>query len=94
MTTTKPMSNDTLAGFAGFGRAVMDWLVSIPEWWGDETIDRDILPLAEQHGLAQRVPYDPATHGDEIDAGEGDPIWFVDKNTWPTLPPAQGDKNA
>lgn len=63
------------AALAGFGRDVIDWIIA-NEFWNDYSGD-DFMPLAEKHGLAQRVPYDPEKHG-EIEAEEGDFIWFID----------------
>ena len=37
----------------------------------------DFFELAERHGLAECVPYDPGVHGTEWDAKPGDLIWVL-----------------
>lgn len=39
--------------------------------WSEE-----VLPLAQAAGLCCRVPYDPAIHGEGIEAEPGDEIWW------------------
>lgn len=73
-------SNDM---FASFGRAVMKNIYDAGDWWADDALNEYVLPIAEQHGLVMRVPYDPAIHGDGIDADEGDEIWWIDTAVWP-----------
>jgi hypothetical protein len=41
-----------------------------------EEISCDILPLAADAGLCCQVEYDPAIHGDVIEAEPGDLIWW------------------
>lgn len=60
--------------YESFGKAV----VSLFHWWGDEWSE-DIMPLAVQSGLAERVPYDPELHGD-CEADPGDEMWVWLKN--------------
>ena len=35
-----------------------------------------IMEMAQRHGLVDKVEYDPKKHGVEIDADEGDMIWY------------------
>jgi hypothetical protein len=73
---------ETDNAFAGFGRAVMEWILDYPDWWDDE-FSEDIMPLAEKFGLAERVPYNPEIHGEGVDAGTDDEIWWIDREKWP-----------
>jgi hypothetical protein len=57
----------------------LEWIIA-NDFWNDDA-GEDFMPLAEKHGLAQRVPYDPETHG-EIDADEGVMIWWIDATQW------------
>ncbi len=41
-----------------------------------EEISEDILPLAQAAGLCRRVEYDPAIHGEGIEADPGSEIWY------------------
>jgi hypothetical protein len=41
-----------------------------------EEISEDILPLAQAAGLCCRVEYDPAIHGEGIEADPGYEIWY------------------
>jgi hypothetical protein len=62
--------------FEVFGEAMWK-LISRPEtnFCGDEWSE-DVLPLAHQAGLCERVLYDPAIHGEDIEADPGDEIWW------------------
>jgi hypothetical protein len=62
--------------FEAFGEAMWK-LISRPEtnFCGDEWSE-EVLPLAQQAGLCERVPYDPAIHGEDIEADPGDEIWW------------------
>lgn len=73
------------ARFAGLGREVVRWILDSEYWWDDERSE-DIMPMLEQWGLAERVPYSIGQHGEGIDADEGDEIWWIDPNKFPLLP--------
>lgn len=73
------------ARFAGLGREVVRWILDSEYWWDDERSE-DIMPMLEQWGLAERVPYSIEQHGDNIEAEEGDEIWWIDPNKFSTLP--------
>lgn len=62
--------------FAAFGRAVWDYIRRRGGEFCEEEISEDILPLATWAGLCERVAYDPAIHGDGIDAEPGSEIWY------------------
>jgi hypothetical protein len=65
-----------MSKFEVFGEAMWK-LISHPEtnFCGDEWSE-DVLPLAEAAGLCGRVKYDPAIHGEDIEADPGDEIWW------------------
>lgn len=69
--------------FAAFGRDVMKNIYDAGDWWADDMFNEYVLPIAEQHGLVMRVPYDPTIHGEGIDADEGEEIWWIDTAKWP-----------
>lgn len=73
------------ARFAGLGREVVRWILDSEYWWDDERSE-DIMPMLEQWGLAERMPYSIGQHGEGIDADEGDEIWWIDPNKFPLLP--------
>jgi len=59
----------------GFGREVF---AEVTERVATESMgieDERIMEIAEKHGLARRVEYDPARHG-EVDAEPGAGIWW------------------
>ena len=60
--------------FAKFGEAIAGFLMAQDAWFGEEWSD-DIMPLAVEAGLAERAPYDPMEHGQDIEAEPGDEIW-------------------
>lgn len=62
-----------------FGRLVWAWIEELggDYCWREDS--EDILPLAEKAGLVRRVIYDPALHGEEIEADPGSEIWFWGK---------------
>jgi hypothetical protein len=51
------------------------------EFCGEE-ISEDILPLAQAAGLCSRVVYDPAIHGEGIEADPGCEIWWWGDFDW------------
>ena len=61
--------------FAHFGEAVWRYITRQGNDFCDEEISEDILPLAQAAGLCSRVLYDPAIHGEGIEAAPGDEIW-------------------
>ena len=58
-----------------FGRLVLQVLKSYGSDFFEDEWSEVLLPSVEKAGLAERVKYDPAIHGDEISAEEGDEIW-------------------
>ena len=48
-----------------------------------EEISEDILPLAQAAGLCCRVEYDPAIHGEGIEADPGGEIWYWGNKNYP-----------
>lgn len=62
--------------FAIFGEAVWDFITKSGIDFCGEEISEDILPLARDAGLCDRVPYDPTIHGEDIEADPGDEIWW------------------
>lgn len=62
----------------GFGREIF---AEVTERVATESMGEDderIMEIAEKHGLARRVKYDPALHGN-VDAETGADIWFWGK---------------
>jgi len=60
----------------GFGKDVWEW---VKEQGGDIFEHEDsevIMEIAEKHGLAKRVIYDPEKHGDISMADPGEEIWW------------------
>jgi chromosome segregation ATPase len=61
--------------FRAFGKAIF---ATVTERVATECMSEDdehVMQIAENHGLAKRVPYDPAIH-DNVEAEEGSIIWF------------------
>lgn len=62
--------------YAIFGKLMWEMIEQIGgEFCGDEWSEY-VLPLAQRAGLCRRVIYDPAIHGDGIDAEPGCEIWY------------------
>lgn len=62
--------------FEQFGRAVWSMITKIGgDFCGNEWSE-DVLPLAEKAGLCRRVIFDPAVHGEDIEADPGCEIWW------------------
>lgn len=60
---------------AMFGRRVLALLRDMGnDWFGDEWSE-EIMPVAVECGLAERVAFDPVIHGESIEAELGDEIW-------------------
>ena len=59
--------------YADFGRSLAKLLRELPGWFGDEWSE-ELMPLAAEAGLAERVEYDPLVH-DAEEAEPGDEIW-------------------
>jgi hypothetical protein len=68
--------------FAQFGAAVWAWIKRQGGDFCGEEMSEEILPLAQAAGLCSRVIYDPAIHGDNIEADPGCEIWWwgVERN--------------
>ena len=62
--------------FARFGEAVWMRIVKLggEYCWSEDS--ENILPLAQAAGLCCRVEYDPAIHGEIIEADPADEIWW------------------
>jgi hypothetical protein len=62
---------------AEWGRVLWDWLREmLPDAGCCVEFDtEDLMRLAEKHGRARKVKYDPAIHGDISDVEPGDEIW-------------------
>jgi len=61
---------------AVFGKLMWDMIQKMGgDFCGDEWSE-EVLPLAERAGLCSRVTYDPAKHGDGIEAEPGNEIWW------------------
>lgn len=63
-----------LEPYAKFGRMFVEKVGMDDSWWGDEWSE-DVMPLAVQAGIAERVPYDPEIHGEGVESEPGDEIW-------------------
>lgn len=82
-TTPKPTSEAPLAAATGsasdveWGRVLWDWLREmLPDAGFCMEFDtEDLMRLAEKHGRAKRVIFNPEIHG-FIDAEPGDEIWW------------------
>lgn len=62
--------------YALFGRLVWEWIAKQGgDYCGDEDSEY-LLPMAQKAGLVARVKYDPAKHGENIEAERGDEIWY------------------
>ena len=61
-----------------WGCVLWDWLREmLPDAGCCVEFDtEDLMRLAEKHGRAGKVKYDPAIHGDISDAEPGDEIWW------------------
>ena len=68
--------------FARFGEAVWMRIVKLggEYCWNEDS--ENILPLAQAAGLCCRVEYDPAIHGETIEADFGDEIWWWGDFDW------------
>ena len=55
--------------------------------WSEDS--EDILPLAQAAGLCCRVEYDPAIHGEIIEADLGDEIWWWGDFDWMNNQPTE-----
>lgn len=62
--------------YARFGELMWAYIVKQGGDFCGEEISEDVLPLAMAAGLCVRVAYDPAIHGEGIDADVGSEIWF------------------
>ena len=62
--------------FARFGEAMWKYIDRLGGDFCGEEISEDILPIAADAGLCCRVPYDSQIHGEDIDAEQGDEIWW------------------
>jgi hypothetical protein len=68
--------------FARFGEAMWKYIAKQGGEFCGEEISEDILPLAQAAGLCSRVLYDPAIHGEGIEADPGDEIWWWGDFDW------------
>ena len=66
------------ASDAEWGRVLWDWLREMLPDAGCclEFDTEDLMRLAEKHGRARRVKYDPHLHGEICDAYPGNEIWW------------------
>lgn len=62
--------------FARFGESLWRFITEKGGAFCGEEISEEILPLAQAAGLLCRVNYDPAAHGEGINADPGDEIWW------------------
>jgi len=62
--------------YARFGEAMWKYITNLGGDFCGEEISEDILPLAQSAGLCCRVEYDPAMHGEGIEADPGSEIWY------------------
>lgn len=58
-----------------FGEAIWAWIKSRGGEIFEHEDSEEIMEIAERHGLAERVIYNPKIHG-EIDAEPGNIIWY------------------
>jgi len=68
--------------FARFGEAMWRFILKKGGEFCGEEISEDILPLAQAAGLCSRVVYDPAIHGEGIEADPGCEIWWWGDFDW------------
>jgi|GEM_PF-5839587 len=61
---------------AVFGRLMWGLIVKLGEDFFNDEWSEYVLPLAQHAGLCKRVAYDPAKHGQGIEAEPGQEIWF------------------
>jgi hypothetical protein len=64
--------------YEGFGKAVMTWVTEGVEEFFSYENSENIMQLAQQHGVVERVAYDPEVHTD-VDGeyySKGDMIWY------------------
>lgn len=75
---------------AQWGRVLWDWLREMLPDAGVclEFDTEDLMRLAQKHGRAQRVTYDPKVHG-ELDAEPGSEIWWWGDEPKSTVGPTQ-----
>ena len=62
--------------YARFGKLMWEMIEKIGGEFCWDAWSDDVLPLAQRAGLCRRVIYDPAIHGDGIDAEPGCEIWY------------------
>lgn len=62
--------------YARFGEAMWKYITNLGGDFCGEELSEDILPLAQSAGLCCRVEYDPAIHGEGIEADPGSEIWY------------------
>ena len=68
--------------FARFGEAMWKYITKQGGDFCGEEDSENILPLAQAAGLCCRVEYDPAIHGETIEADPGDEIWWWGDSDW------------
>ena len=60
-----------------FGKDMWDWIKEHGEYVFAMEESEEIMMIAEKHGLAKRVTYDPEIHTNiHGDADPGDEIWW------------------
>ncbi len=62
--------------YARFGELMWAYIVKQGGDFCGEEISEDVLPLAMAAGLCEKVAYDPAIHGEGIEADVGSEIWY------------------
>lgn len=69
---------ERLKADAAWGRALWDWIREMLPNAGlcIEIDTEELMKLAEKHAKAKKVKYDPAVHGDNIEAEPGSEIWW------------------
>ena len=66
--------------FAAFGRAIFEAVTeNVAQGYIGEQ-EHEILEIAERHGLAKQVKYDPKKHGPITDVEPGDTCWVWGSN--------------
>jgi hypothetical protein len=76
-----------------FGEAMWKYITNQGGDFCGEEISEDILPLAQAAGLCCRVEYDPAIHGETIEADPSDEIWWWGDFDWIETSPSGAQKN-
>jgi len=69
--------------YARFGEEMWKYITNQGGDFCGEEISEDILPLAQAAGLCCRVEYDPAIHGEGIEADPGSEIWYWGNTDYP-----------